>query len=79
MRTCTGCFHCLAALIYICPYVFRVKVFIQYGWADRLVDPDASTTSDEGYGASETDDWMDIKEFYKSPDDLPMLKLLAIL
>ena len=35
------------------------------------MDPDASTTSDEGYGAPETDDWMDIKEFYKSPDDVP--------
>lgn len=36
------------------------------------MDPDnTSTTSDEGYGASETDEWMDIKEFYKSPDGVP--------
>lgn len=44
---------------------------MQYGWADSVVDPDdASTTSDEGYGAPETDDWMDNKEFYKSSDDV---------
>ena len=53
-------------------YIFRVKAFIQYGWADSVVDPDdVSTTSDEGHGAPETDDWMDIKEFCKSPDDVP--------
>lgn len=47
------------------------KYIMQYGWADSVVDPDdASTTSDEGYGAPETDDWMDNKEFYKSSDDV---------
>ena len=62
---------CKLFLLFAAVY-FRVKAFIQYGWADSVVDPDdVSTTSDEGYGAPETDDWMDIKEFYKSPDDVP--------
>ena len=30
-----------------------------------------SVTSDKSYGAPKTDTWMDIKEFYKSPDDVP--------
>ena len=35
------------------------------------MDPDAaSTTSDQDYGVPETDDWMYIKEFYKSHDDV---------
>ena len=51
---------------------YDVPHYIQYGWADSVVDPDdASTTSDEGFGAPETDNWIDIKEFYKSPDDVP--------
>ena len=46
----------------VCPYIlvhifYRVKAYIQYGWADTLVDPDnVSATSDESYGAPDTSD-----------------------
>ena len=59
---------------------FRVKAFIQYGWADSIVDPDnVSVTNDESYGAPKTDNWMDTKEFYKSPDDVPRFTMLRSL
>ena len=65
--------------VYLCvgPYIvvnifYRVKAYIQYGWADTLVDPDnVSATSDESYGAPDTSDWVDIKQFYTSPDTVP--------
>ena len=48
-----------------------MKAFIQYGWADSIVDPDnVSVTSDESYGTPKTDNCMDIKDFYKSPDQI---------
>ena len=50
----------------------RVRAYIQYGWADIVINPDdVSTVTDEGYGAPETDKWTDIKEFYRSPDNVP--------
>lgn len=49
-----------------------MRAYIQYGWADALVDPDkACATSDDGYGAPETDDWVDIKQYYTSSDIVP--------
>ena len=72
---CTRLFRCFIVPAIKCSVVyisFRVKAFIQYGWADNIVDPDnVSVTNDESYGAPKTDNWMDIKEFYKSPDDVP--------
>jgi len=47
-------------------------VYKRYGWADALVDPDNfCATEDEGYGAPETDDWVNIKQYYTSPDTVP--------
>jgi len=35
-----------------------------YGWADTLVDPEnVCAIGDEGYGAPENDDWIDIKQY----------------
>ena len=72
---CTRLFRCFIVPAIKCSVVyisFRVKAFIQYGLADSIVDPDnVSVTNDESYGAPKTDNWMDIKEFYKSPDDVP--------
>ena len=72
---CKSLFCCFIVPAIKCSVVyiyFRVKAFIQYGWADSIVDPDnVSVTNDESYGAPKTDNWMDIKEFYKSPDDVP--------
>jgi len=49
-----------------------VKAYIQYGWADTLVDPDnTSVNNDEGYGAPESDEFVDIKQFYTCPDTVP--------
>ena len=43
--------------LYLSHILYRVKMYIQYGWADTLVDPDnISATSDEGYGAPECND-----------------------
>ena len=78
-------FSLFAALVYIClyMYIFRVKAFIQYGWADGVVDPDdVSTTSDEGMGHQKLIiGWTlrnSIGHLMMCPD-LPMLKSLPTL
>ena len=46
--------------------------YIQYGWADTLVDPEnTSVNSNEGYGAPECSDFVDIKQFLTDPDIIP--------
>ena len=60
--------------MYVSLYIlYRVRAYIQYGWAETLlVDPDnISATSDKGYGALECNDFVDIKQFYTSPDTVP--------
>jgi len=43
--------------LYLSYALYRVKAYIQYVRADTLVDPD---NNDEGYGAPESDEFVDI-------------------
>jgi len=58
--------------LYLSYTLYRVTAYIQYGWADTLVDPDdTSVNNDEGYGAPESDEFVNIKQFYTCPDTVP--------
>ena len=55
-------------------YIFRVKAYIAYGWADNIVDPDgnaAKTSAQTTCNLQVPDAWKDLKNVFKQSSQVP--------
>ena len=58
---------------------YRVRAYIENGWADSLINPDGTTTGTDTSSSNPTNDaifpkdlsWNNIKTYYKSPSEVP--------